>query len=68
MRYSIVDIKKAERYGLPASIHRTCFTTKMVVNENELLRVSLDIDEAASMLGGEVLTELECFEELKKDK
>ena len=68
MRYSIVEIKKAERHGLLARLHRVCFETKMVINENELLMVNDDIFIAASELGGEVLTERECFDELKKDK
>jgi len=60
MRYSIVDAKKGEDYGFLPVLHQTTANgTKMVLNENELLHIDSDIDNAASLLGGVVMSEAE---------
>lgn len=60
MRYSIIDAKKGEDYGFLPVLHQTTANgTKMVVNENELLRINSDISIAADLLGGTVMSEAE---------
>lgn len=67
MRYAIVDTQKAETKRLQAKYHRTNNTgRKMAVNENELLKVNDNPEDAARQLGGE-LQELQQFQvELNK--
>ena len=69
MLYSIIDTKKGEEHGLLAHLHQTYAKgTKMVVNENELRLVDADLTKAAETLGGEVMTQGEVFNELKKNR
>lgn len=67
MRYAIVDTGKAEAKGLKPKYHRTNNTgSKMAVNENELLKVDENPEQAARQLGGE-LKDLQQFKsELNK--
>lgn len=67
MRYAIVETRKAEAKGLKAKLHRTNNTSsKMAVNENELLKVNENPETAAAELGGK-LQELQEFKnELNK--
>lgn len=61
MRYAIVDTDKAEAKGLKAKYHQTNNTgSKMAVNENELLKVDENPEQAATQLGGKLM-ELEEF-------
>lgn len=58
MRYAIVDTDKASEKGMVPAYHKlNNVGTKMVVNENELLKVSPDPEVAARELGGS-LTDL----------
>lgn len=58
MRYAIVDTDKAFAQGMIPAYHKLNNTgTKMVVNENELLKVDPDPEVAARALGG-TLTDL----------
>jgi hypothetical protein len=62
MKYSVVKSSIAERHGVKLAYHNlSADKTRVVVNENELRRVNTDIEKAASMMGGEVLS----LEELK---
>ena len=55
MRYASVETSKAEAKGLKLKFHRTNNTgSKMAVNENELLKVDEDPEQAAKQLGGEL--------------
>lgn len=67
MRYSIIDTEKGKEHGLLPKCHvLSAGGEKMVVNENELLSVSTDIEKAAEMLGGRLLFNSEVANELKK--
>lgn len=69
MRYSIIYTKLGEKYGLLPHLHKlTSNGEKMVVNENELLLIDGDIEKAASILGGAVMSQAETINELKKNK
>lgn len=69
MRYSIIETKLGEKYGLLSHLHKlTSNGEKMVVNENELLLIDGDIEKAASILGGAVMSQAETINELKKNK
>ena len=69
MLYSIINTKIGEQRGLLTHLHQlTDSGNKMVVNENELRLVNEDIELAAAMLGGVVMTQDEVFNELKKYK
>lgn len=66
MRYAIIDKGLGEINGINQRLHRLAGNgKKMVVNENELRHVNADIDAAAALLGGKVLTECELRNELK---
>lgn len=57
MRYSIVDANEAENRGIKKEYHNINEKgDKMVVNENELRKVDPDINKAAIVLHGEVLS------------
>ena len=61
MRYAIIETSKAEAKGMKAKLHRTNNTgSKMAVNENELLKVDENPEQAATQLGGKLM-ELEEF-------
>ncbi len=67
MLYSIIDTKKGEAYGIAPRLHILCDKgAKMIVNENELRTVNQDIEAAAEMLGGTVMTEGEIINERNK--
>ena len=69
MRYSIIETKLGEKYGLLPHLHKlTSNGEKMVVNENELQLIEGDIEKAASILGGAVMSHAETINELKKNK
>lgn len=69
MKYSIIDAEKGEEYNIKPYLHHLLANgSKMVVNENELRLVNSDIDRAAELLGGEVLSEAEVINEMKKYK
>lgn len=69
MLYSIIYTELGRQHGLRPDLHQTTANgTKMVVNENELRLVNSDIDKAAQLLGGEVMTQGEVVNELKKNK
>lgn len=58
MRYAIVDTDKASAKGMVPAYHKlNNVGTKMVVNENELLKVNPAPEVAAKDLGGS-LTDL----------
>ena len=58
MRYAIVDTDKASAKSMVPAYHKlNNVGTKMVVNENELLKVNPDPEVAARELGGS-LTDL----------
>lgn len=62
MKYSIVDANEAEIRGIKKEYHNINEKgDKMVVNENELRKVNPDINKAAIVLHGEVLS----FDELE---
>ena len=65
MRYSIIDKKLGEKQGFNPEHHRL-LGERMVVNENELRKVDRDIEEAARLLGGVLLTQAEVTNEIKK--
>ena len=65
MRYSIIDKKLGEKQGFNPKHHRL-LGDRMVVNENELRKVDSDIEEAARLLGGRLLTNAEVINEIKK--
>lgn len=67
MLYSIIDTKKGEAHGLKPALHNL-IGDKMVVNENELRRISDDIYEAARTLGGEVMPEGVVVGEMKRNR
>lgn len=57
MLYSAIDIEKAKQYKVELSHHLVLDKIgKVIVNENELRLVDDDIYRAATLLGGEVLT------------
>lgn len=57
MLYSAIDIEKAQQYKVELSHHLVLDKIgKVIVNENELRLVDDDIHRAATLLGGEVLT------------
>ncbi len=67
MRYSIIDRKKGEDIGLKPKYHRLSRDgQRMVVNECELLKTGMEPAEAAAFLGGELLSEGECMNQIKK--
>ena len=67
MRYAIVDTSKAEAKGLKPKYHRTNNTgSKMAVNENELLKVDDNPEQAAEQLGGKLQDLQEFKSELNK--
>jgi len=67
MRYAIVDTSKAEAKGLKPKYHRTNNTgSKMAVNENELLKVDENPEQAAEQLGGKLQDLQEFKSELNK--
>ena len=67
MRYSIIDTEKGEQQRLYARLHRTLKNgTKMIVNENELLKIGSDVEAVAKNLGGTLLTNAEVDNEIKK--
>ena len=69
MLYSIINTKSGEQRGLLPHLHQlTDSGNKMVVNENELRLVNEDIELAAAMLGGVVMTQGEVINELNKYK
>lgn len=65
MRYSIIDKKLGEKQGFNSEHHRL-LGERMVVNENELRKVDIDIEKAARLLGGVILTHAEVINEIKK--
>lgn len=65
MKYSIIDKAKGEIQGFNPDHHRI-LGDKMIVNENELRKVNINIEEAAKLLGGEVFTAAEMINEIKK--
>lgn len=65
MRYSIIDKKLGEKQGFNPEHHRL-LGERMVVNENELRKVDGNIEEAARLLGGVLLTQAEVTNEIKK--
>lgn len=67
MRYAIVNTSKAEAKGLKPKYHRTNNTgSKMAVNENELLKVDENPEQAAEQLGGKLQDLQEFKSELNK--
>lgn len=69
MKYSIIDTEKGEEYDIKPHLHQLLANgSMMVVNENELRLVNSDIDRAAELLGGEVLSEAEVINEMKEYK
>ena len=69
MLYSIIDTKKGEAHGIVPRLHILCDKgRKMIVNENELRALNPDIEAAADLLGGTVMTEGEIINETKKLK
>ena len=69
MLYSIIDTKKGEAHGIVPRLHILCDKgAKMIVNENELRALNPDIEAAADLLGGTVMTEGEIINEKNKLK
>lgn len=69
MLYSIIDTKKGEAHGIVPRLHILCDKgAKMIVNENELRALNPDIEAAADLLGGTVMTEGEIINEQNKLK
>lgn len=67
MRYAIVDTAKAVYKGLNVKLHRTNNIGKrMIVNENELLKINSDASEAAKQLGGVLLEHEQLEVEINK--
>lgn len=67
MLYSIIDTKKGEANGIVPRLHILCDKgAKMIVNENELRTLNPDIEAAADLLGGTVMTEGEIINETNK--
>ena len=66
MKYAIIDTAAGRAKGINPA-HHLLFAdgSKMMVNENELRLVSADIDEAASAMGGEVITHEQAITKLK---
>lgn len=57
MLYSIINAKKGEEHGfLPITHQMLAKGKKMIVNENELRLLGEDIEAAAKILGGSILT------------
>jgi hypothetical protein len=57
MKYCIGDLKICRDYGFRDDFHSVNEKKgKMVLNENELRRVDEDIEKAAKIVGGEILT------------
>ena len=66
MKYAIVQVDIAGRYGVTPENHNCNNNQRlMVVNENELRRIDSDIAKAATLLGGELLSLSECTEQCK---
>lgn len=66
MKYSIVDVNEAEIRGIKKEYHNINEKgDKMVVNENELRKVNPDINKAAIVLNGEVLSFSELENQVK---
>lgn len=69
MLYSAIDIDKAKQYKIELSHHLVLEDKgKVIVNENELRLVDDDINKAASILGGEVLTNGQIINFIKANK
>ena len=67
MLYAIINKRLGEEHGMLPHLHQlTANGEKMVVNENELRLVKSDIDLAAAMLGGVVMTQGDVINELNK--
>ena len=67
MLYSLIETQKGEAHGIVPRLHTLCDKgTKMIVNENELRMVNQDIEAAAAVLGGIVMTEGEIINEINK--
>ncbi len=57
MLYAVVDTARAEEMGFPRLTHTILEEgKKMILNENELLKVGDDIQSVAEILGGVVYT------------
>lgn len=69
MLYSAIDIEKAKQYKIELSHHLVLEGEgKVIVNENELRLVDDDINKAASILCGEVLTNGQIINFIKANK
>lgn len=69
MLYSAIDIEKAKKYKIELSHHLVLEGEgKVIVNENELRLVDDDINKAARILGGEVLTNGQIINYIKANK
>lgn len=69
MLYSAIDIEKAKQYKIELSHHLVLEGEgKVIVNENELRLVDDDINKAARILGGEVLTNGQIINYIKANK
>lgn len=67
MLYSIVDKAKAEEHRINPVLHRhTSDGKRICVNENELRLVDENIEAAAALLGGTLLTSYQAQDELRK--
>ncbi len=66
MKYSIVNTEKAVKHGFNPNLFRRLKDGTMIVNENHLRDVDSDIDKAAALLGGVVLSEAETREQINK--
>lgn len=66
MRYSIISTEKGKELGIDPKCHRLSKDGgRMVVNECELLKLSNNPEDAASMLDGKLLSEWECIQQIK---
>ncbi len=69
MFYAVVDTARAEEAGFPRLTHTILEEgKKMILNENELLKVGDDIQSVAESLGGVVYTLGEVINIYKKNK
>ena len=67
MRYSIIDTKKGKEMGFDPKCHRLSKDgSRMVVNECELVKTGKTPEEAAVLLGGELLSEGACMQQINK--
>ena len=68
MRYAIIDAIKGEVAGMTPQAHILLSGGKrMIVNENELRKVSEDVSQAAAELGGRLMSYGEVMNEKNKD-